>query len=267
MTSLRGVVRHMVRGCLLALVSLVLALRASAGPPFLTDDPEPVATRHWEGYLFSTMDATRPAKAGVMPALEFNYGAAPDLQLHVVVPWAFSSLPGVSRTSGLGDISLGVKLRFVHETDTRPQVGIFPMVSVPTGSSERNLGSGGSAVFLPIWVQKSFGPWTTYGGGGYTVSHAQGSRDTFSGGWLLQRELGEKVALGAEFFAQARSSDSTAGTTILDAGGQVSLAPSFSVLISAGGSVAGAHHRVAYLGLYWTWGPVESIQAKPGSGP
>ncbi|HNX51115.1 MAG TPA: hypothetical protein PKL08_13190 [Thermoanaerobaculaceae bacterium] len=64
MTSLRGVVRHMVRGCLLALVSLVLALRASAGPPFLTDDPEPVATRHWEGYLFSTMDATRPAKAG-----------------------------------------------------------------------------------------------------------------------------------------------------------------------------------------------------------
>ena len=30
-----------------------------AGPPFLTDDPEPVPFKHWEFYLFSTVDATR----------------------------------------------------------------------------------------------------------------------------------------------------------------------------------------------------------------
>jgi len=29
---------------------------AFAGPPFLTDDPEPVPFKHWEAYLFSAVD-------------------------------------------------------------------------------------------------------------------------------------------------------------------------------------------------------------------
>lgn len=201
------------------------------------------------------MDSTQPGKVGVLPGLEFNYGVAPDLQLHVVLPWAFSSPLGGPATAGFGDMSLGLKFRFIQETDSRPQVGIFPMVSLPTGTSTRGLGSGGSAVYIPIWVQKSVGPWTTYGGGGYSINRTPGGCNYFSGGWLLQRNLGERLTLGAEVFAQGRSGDSTAGSTILNGGGQVNVSPHFSLLFSAGASVAGEHHRVAYLGLYWTWGP------------
>ncbi len=35
------------------------AVTTFAGPPFLTDDPEPVPFKHWEFYLFSTVDAAR----------------------------------------------------------------------------------------------------------------------------------------------------------------------------------------------------------------
>jgi hypothetical protein len=35
-------------------IALHLASGVQAGPPFLTDDPEPVGLHHWEGYVFGT---------------------------------------------------------------------------------------------------------------------------------------------------------------------------------------------------------------------
>lgn len=239
----------------LGAVLLATALRVQAGPPFLTDDPEPVDYLHGEAYLFATLDRTPGGKAGLYPAFEFNFGAAPHLQLHVVVPWAFSSPEGGPRTAGFGDLSAGLKFRFVQETDRRPQVGVFPMVSFPTGSAGRGLGNGAATVFLPVWVQKSWGPWTTYGGGGYTFNRAKGGLDFASGGWLLQRDLSPRLTLGGEVFAQGRSAPDAPGTTLVNVGGQVQFGGGFSLLFSVGHSVTGADHRIAYLGLYYTWGP------------
>jgi hypothetical protein len=59
-----------------------LAGTSFAGPPFLTDDPEPVEFKHWEAYLFSIVDAMRKQTDLMGPALEFNVGALPNLQLH-----------------------------------------------------------------------------------------------------------------------------------------------------------------------------------------
>ena len=50
---------------------------------------------------------------------------------------------------------------------------------------------------MPIWVQKSFGPWTTYGGGGVRLT--SGERDGVAG-WLLQRQLAKTVILGTEAY-------------------------------------------------------------------
>jgi hypothetical protein len=38
---------------------------------------------------------------------------------------------------------------------------------VPTGNESRGLGAGHVQLYLPIWFQKDFGKWTTYGGGGF----------------------------------------------------------------------------------------------------
>jgi len=39
-------------------ILLTLAAAGFAGPPSLTDDPEPVDFKHWEAYLFSTVNTT-----------------------------------------------------------------------------------------------------------------------------------------------------------------------------------------------------------------
>jgi hypothetical protein len=67
---------------------LCMALAATpawAGPPYLTDDPEPVELGHWEFHLASQWTATRHAAQGTSPHVEVNYGALPQLQLPMIV--------------------------------------------------------------------------------------------------------------------------------------------------------------------------------------
>jgi hypothetical protein len=74
----------------LALLIAVFAPHTgSAGPPFRTDGPVPVEPQHWEIYLFSTGTHAVGGTAGILPGIDANYGAAPDLQLHAAVPYAF----------------------------------------------------------------------------------------------------------------------------------------------------------------------------------
>ena len=40
-------------------LTLISAARTFGGPPFMTDDPEPVEYKHSEFYIFSTMDKTK----------------------------------------------------------------------------------------------------------------------------------------------------------------------------------------------------------------
>src|SRR5271167_1652910 len=51
-----------------AALALLPAGRAAAGPPFQTDDPEPVPYQHFEFYTLSTGTAIRGDTSGVAPA-------------------------------------------------------------------------------------------------------------------------------------------------------------------------------------------------------
>ena len=103
---------------------------ANAGPPFRTDDLEPVEYQHWEFYTFTSGTHVDGDTSGVGPAVEFNYGLMPDAMVHIVVPTAFDSSVGGPTLFGLGDIELGFKYRFVEQdkNGSRPSIGIFPLV-------------------------------------------------------------------------------------------------------------------------------------------
>lgn len=228
---------------------------AFAGPPFFTDDPQPVPFRHYEFYTFSTLDHSSGDYAVAFPAFEFNVGAAPNLQLHIVAPMALSAADPGPTTYGIGDLELGAKFRFVQEKSARPQLGIFPMLEAPTGDSRRNLGNGQTWAKLPLWVQKSWGSWQSYGGAGYVINHAPGMRDHAFAGWQVQRALSKKLTLGAEWFNPGRDSIAAHNTHLINAGGLYNFTENFSLLFTGGHSFYGDSHTVAYLGLYWTWGP------------
>src|SRR5690348_1244140 len=68
----------------LAAVLFGLCGRAWAGPPFRTDDPEPVPWRHWEVYIASTGFYSRLLGGfSTLPHVEVNYGPVPGVQLHM----------------------------------------------------------------------------------------------------------------------------------------------------------------------------------------
>jgi hypothetical protein len=171
---------------------------AWAGPPFLTDDPQPVPLHHWELYMASQAQIGARSATATLPHLEANTGALPDLQLHAIVPAVFARTPGGDTSWGLGDIELGAKYRFFG-TDETFQIGTFPLVDLPTGSASRDLGSGEVRVFVPVWLQDEIGDWVTYGGAGLTWT--SGGHDAVSLGWLAQRQVAKRVAIGGEAYA------------------------------------------------------------------
>ena len=242
------------------LLALGLGSSLLAGPPFRTDDPEPVDLGHREVYLFSLGQHAPGASAGFGPAVEFNYGILPDTQFHLIVPYAYDRAQGLPAQGGLGDTEVGVKYRFLHETDALPQIGIFPFVEIPTGDAARGLGAGHTQVYLPVWLQKSWGPWTTYGGYGWWRNPGAGNRDWSYAGWLVQRDLGEKLTLGAEAFHTTAMTPGGQAATGFNAGGQVNLTPQHHLLFSLGRDVAGATGSFFYFGYQFTAGPFGDLR-------
>lgn len=231
------------------LAAATLSAALFAGPPYLTDDPEPVETHHWEAYLFMQGTASHGARSGLLPAFEANYGPYANAQIQVQVPVAYEGRPDGSRDQGLGDLQAGFKYRFIQEGDARPQVALYPQVQAPTGREAAGLGSGHWRLYVPLLFQKSFGPWTTYGGPGWWRNPGEGNRDYATFGWQVQRSFGESFSLGAEVFHQgADTLDGTASTTF-NVGFTRALGPHVGVLGSLGRIFHGETGYQLYLGI------------------
>ena len=208
-----------------------------AGPPFLTDDPDPLELHHSEFYVFAARDKTTDTDTVTGPAIEYNYEPTRNIMLHMIVPY-MSVFPDAGPTErGVGDMELGFKYRFVHETDAVPEIGIFPAVEVPTGDASKGLGNGRTWYRFPLWLQKSWGAWTSYGGGGYAYNDAPGQKDYWFGGWLVQRDFGDKLTLGGELYTQGADAVGGRATAIANFGGFWNLTPGFSLLFSGGHSI------------------------------
>jgi len=95
-------------------------------------------------------------------------------------------------------------------------IGTFPFLEIPTGDESRGLGNGDAQVFLPLWLQKAWGPWQTYGGGGYWFNPGEGHQNFYFLGWQLQREMNKYLTIGAELSTKVpwrRTVITTAGLT------------------------------------------------------
>jgi hypothetical protein len=256
--------RHVSLGAagLVALFVLIASGSAWAGPPFITDDPEPVDLGHWEVYGFSAGAIGTRDASGLGPAMEVNYGAAPNLQLHVIATAAFDNPSGGRSQMGFGDTELGVKYRLINPApdDGWPQLGVFPLVEIPTGEATHGLGSGRIQAFLPVWMQKDFGKWTTYGGGGYWINPGRGNRNYWFAGWLLQRQVTNKLAMGTEIFHQTASMVGRGQTTGFSIGGIYDVTEHYHLLFSVGrgglqyavDAAAVSYPTTYYLALQWT---------------
>ena len=209
----------------LALLSTGTA--ATAGPPYLTDDPEPTDLGHWEIYSFAAGTISHGTFDGAA-GFDLNYGALPEVQLTATLPLDIVHDGGTH--AGVGDIELGVKYRFIHGRTA--SVAIFPRVILPT--ADHRFGTGHAQLLLPVWAQSDFGAWSLFGGGGYMINPGSGNRNFWQEGIALTRSMSEKVSIGAEVTHQGAEETGGHRTTALGVGGIIQLGGPFAWLVSGG---------------------------------
>ncbi len=225
-----------------------------AGPPFETDDPEPTEFGHWEIYLGVTAQQIQDDFSGTAPFLNLNYGGLPDLQLSLTTPVAFNSPAGSSPAYGYGDTQLSVKYRFLHETEGMPQAALFPQVNLPTGDAGKGLGAGQYQFLLPLWFQKSWGPWCTFGGGGYWINPGVGNKNWVFLGWALQRDLSSFFTLGGEVFYHGASFEGQSDNLGFNLGGILNFNPVNHLVFSIGRDLVNPGNLLTgYLAWQWTF--------------
>ncbi len=229
----------------------LVALNAFAGPPFKTDDPQPVDFLHWEFYVASEQEYGRHETNATCPHFEINYGAAPNLQVHLVAPLGYVHAEDGTHY-GYSDTELGLKYRFLEESDAAPQVGVFPMIEIPTGDQSRGLGSGKVQAYLPVWVQKSWGKFTTYAGGGYWYNPGPGQRNWLFTGWEAQYDFSEVVTLGGELYYQTADNEETTASAGFNVGGYINVTENHHILFSVGRDLARSASTTAYIGYQLT---------------
>ena len=227
-----------------------------AGPPFRTDDPEPVDYLHWEFYGASQVTSNQDGISGTAPHVEINFGIFKETQIHLIVPLSFNHPRTGISTYGPGDVEIGLKYRFVNETPVVPQIGAFPLIEIPTGNAARGLGVGSVQFFLPLWLQKSWGPWTTYGGAGYLAGVTLPAANSWFIGWEGQRDISEILTIGAEVFTTLfplKSSENEVGFAV---GAIVNFNENHHLLLSAGRDIVGTSDLLLYAAYQYTIGPL-----------
>jgi hypothetical protein len=170
----------------------------------------------------------------------------------VIAPLAYARPSGGPTSYGKGDVELGVKVRFVDEDKAWLMVGTFPQFELPTGKAASGLGTGHLHVFIPLWLQKSLGPWTSYGGGGFWVNPGAGNRNYWYVGWQVQRRMASLATIGSEVFDT--TPDKAGGNANLgfNLGLVLDFTPHNHVLLSAGRGIFGDRLFQGYLAYQLT---------------
>jgi len=174
--------------------------------------------------------------AGWAPNAEMNFSPTDRLQLHAMVPYAFDRVTGGTTHFGLGDVEAGVRYRFIDEDPEglRPAVSFYPLVDFPTGSFSKNLGTGRTHAFLPLWVSKSFGAWIPFGGGGYWINPGPNNRDWLFAALGVVRVINDTWSLTGDVFHATSSKIGLRDQTGFDVGARVNITDHHHIIFTVG---------------------------------
>jgi hypothetical protein len=224
-------------------LALLATTPAFAGPPYISDDPEPTDDKHFEIYAFTEGTTGKTGTDGSF-GIDFNYGAAPDLQLTAVLPVEYDTPAIGAAGMGVGNIELAAKYRFAHQADIGWDIAVFPRLFLPSASSR--VGDQHVSVLLPLWAEKDWGDWSTFGGGGCVLSRGGGSQDYCLAGWALTRAVTPQLHLGAEIVHQGADSKGGRVLTALGAGATYDLSQTYHLLAYWGPSLENASDNGRY---------------------
>lgn len=222
---------------LFAAAAALLAQPALAGPPYVTDDPAPTDYRHYEIYAFAGGTDTRGGSDGA-GGIDFNYGGAPDLQLTAVLPFGFDNPTGGPSARGFGNVELAAKYKFLHQDDFGWDVAFFPRVFLP--SLSHDIGEHHTSLLLPLFVGKSWGDLSTFGGGGCTINNGGGSHNFCEVGWAVTYQVTSELNIGGEIYHQTSDSVGGKASSGVGIGAIYDLSDNYHLMASLGPGIQNA---------------------------
>jgi hypothetical protein len=220
--------------CVIALGVISIG-SANAGPPFVTDDPEPVEYQHWEINYGLSKTWSEDAFAAAFPSVDINYGYTENVQLHIQPKYSFIDDTN-TRFNSIDNTEVGVKYRMFNrdDTDSVLMVGVYPMIQLPTGDNKLSSGSGKTQIFLPVWAQYEKNDWTFYGGAGYRFNNWVDSKNSVFVGALASYQITNKFSLGGELFNESAVSIADKSTSGFNIGGAYKCTDDYHLLFSVG---------------------------------
>jgi hypothetical protein len=210
-----------------AFVLGLCTVRAFAGPPYHSDDPEPTDYQHYEIYAFTNGIVTQDGTSGA-GGIDFNYGGAPNLQLTATLPIGYAFSSGGNPRGGLGNIELAAKYRFLAQATAGVDVAIFPRVFLPSASA--NIGQSHASFLFPVWLQKDWDKWSAFGGGGCELNRGGNSQDFCLAGLVVTNQISSNVQVGIEIFHQTADTYGGLPTTSIGTGIRYDLSDHYHLL-------------------------------------
>lgn len=136
------------RGSCLALAVLACA-PASAIPPLVSGDVPTAEDGTYELFVGYVASDSGPVTTHLVPFWELVYGLTPRQELTVEAPFVVRDDEDGS-SSGLGDVVLGTKYRFLGAPSADSGLSASLEVSLPTGDEDQGLGSGAANIDLRV---------------------------------------------------------------------------------------------------------------------
>ena len=173
------------------------------------------------------------------------------MQVHLLLPINYLHVRHQETNFGYADTEIGVKYCFIQETDNHPQVGIFPIFEIPTVKNNE-FSNGKVKAFIPVWIQKSWDKFTTYGGLGYSIDPGSESKNSVFAGWEAQYDFSKMITLGGELYFQSAEEEGGEDYTGFNLGGYINFSEKMHLIFSGGYGLINDNSITAYLGLLWT---------------
>jgi hypothetical protein len=235
------------------MLTVILAtLLAQGGPPLITDDPATPGHGRTELNVAFTVEKQRDLTIYKVPFLDFNYGTDDHTQLKVELPWVIGrSHPGPD-ASGLGNLLLGFKVRFLDQDQAGLAASFFPQGEIVTSARSRRAGlvHEHRSLLLPVEAAHHFGPVAVTGEAGYRFVQEDDDE------WLWGIAVGYSPTGSLEIVGEIHGETAAGfrrGEMIWDIGLRIQLSDLNTILISAGRGIRGAPQSepdsIGYLGL------------------
>ena len=163
---------------------------AQGGPPMNTDDPGTPDKGSWEINFSLNSDLKASEKELEAPLLDINYGYNERTQLKIEFPYFLAKTDDNQFRGRFGDVSLGVKYRFIEEEKTLVSFSIYPQVTL---STEEN---GLNEYLFPVQFEKNFGKVVL--GADFGYAYLKDDLDFFENGILIGYEFSDKLEVMSE---------------------------------------------------------------------